>query len=374
MRCEHCNRCGKCGAFAAVPIREEGEAKLPLPMLRAGMGAAVDIGTTTIVARVYDLSTGRRVHQAAVMNPQRDIAADVMGRISAAMAGRLDELNNRVRAAIWSAVGEYKITEAVMVGNTTMMHLLAGVDPSSFATAPFVAKRLFGETIRLDGVSVRLPRCAHAFFGADAVASLMMSEICNDNAVAMLVDVGTNGEIALWDGKDLRVSSVAAGPAFERAGIAGSELVAKIADALLAGAIDDTGLSKGVLPSGITQDDVRAVQLAKSAICAGIMTLTEKSKVDLGSVKKLVVAGGLGSALDLDKAEAIGLLPAGIKRVTSVRGNLAIEGASAYLLNPKFADKADELSARAVHCEFGGDDVFYHHFVDAMRYDIISSV
>ena len=85
MRCAVCTRCGKCGLYPAAPISVSGTAELPRLVPRDGLGAAVDIGSTTIVARVYNLATGELLHRAATFNPQRKIAADVMGRISAAM-------------------------------------------------------------------------------------------------------------------------------------------------------------------------------------------------------------------------------------------------------------------------------------------------
>ena len=91
-------------ALPSAPIAEAGVAMLPALVKREGLGAAVDIGSTTIVARVYDLATGELLRQASAFNPQRRIAADVMGRISAAMSGRLDELRDDVRTAVRMSV------------------------------------------------------------------------------------------------------------------------------------------------------------------------------------------------------------------------------------------------------------------------------
>ena len=178
MRCAVCTRCGKCGLYPSAPINESGIADLPRLVQREGLGAAVDIGSTTIVARVYDLATGELLRKASTFNPQRRIAADVMGRISAAMEGRLDELRDLVRGAVRDCLGGFRVREVVAVGNTTMLHLFAGVSPASYATAPFKADRLFGERIEMEGTEVRLPRCAHGFFGADAVA------LCHKYSVA----------------------------------------------------------------------------------------------------------------------------------------------------------------------------------------------
>ena len=365
-----CTRCGRCGLHPPAPIAETGRAVLPALVRREGLGASVDLGSTTVVARVYDLSTGAPVRQASAFNPQHRIAADVMGRVSAAMHGRLDELRDAVRAAIRDCVGEQTVREAVLVGNTTMLYLFAGENPSSFATAPFRADRLFGERRTIDGVDVRLPRCAHAFFGADAVAAVRMSGMCERGGCELLADIGTNGEIALWRGdrRELTVASVAAGPAFERPGVTGSEIIAAIADGLDGGLVDETGRVTGELRSGVTQADVRAVQLAKAAVSAGLDMLLAKTGTPRSAVTRFSLAGGFGSGLDPAKAARIGLFAPELLPVTEVCGNLAVEGASAALFDPSFGDETDRLAAVARHVELGGDADFSSAFIEAMSF------
>lgn len=368
MNCRVCTRCGKCGLSSSAPIAETGVAALPALVKRAGLGAAVDIGTTTVVVRVYDLSTGALLRQASTCNPQRRIAADVMGRISAALDGRLGELRDAVRAAVRDCLGGHAVSEAVVVGNTTMLHLFAGLSPAAYATAPFQADRLFGEQMEIDGVTVRLPRCAHAFFGADAVAAVRMSGMCARGGCELLADIGTNGEIALWKEGCLTIASVAAGPAFERPGVTGSEIIAAIADGLESGAIDETGLAEGTLRAGLVQADVRAVQLAKAAVFAGLDTLLTKTETSLAAVTRFSLAGGFGSGLAPAKAARIGLFAADLLPVARVCGNLAIEGASAALFDPAFGDETDRLAADAHHVELGGDADFSSAFIGALSF------
>ena len=370
MRCAVCTRCGKCGLYPSAPINESGIADLPRLVQREGLGAAVDIGSTTIVARVYDLATGELLHRASTFNPQRRIAADVMGRISAAMEGRLDELRDLVRVAVRDCLGGFQVREAVVVGNTTMLHLFAGASPASYATAPFKADRLFGERIEVDGVDVRLPRCAHGFFGADAVAAVRMAGMCGRGGCELLADIGTNGEIALWRGDrhELTIASVAAGPAFERPGITGSQIIAALADALDGEVVDETGRVEGPLPGGLTQDDVRAVQLAKAAVKAGLDTLLAKTGVEYGTVTRFSLAGGFGSGLDVAKAARIGLFARELQPVAAVCGNLAIEGAAAALLDPAFGDETDMIAHEAHHVELGGDPEFADAFIEAISF------
>ena len=385
MSCRICTRCGKCGNVPAVPIREDGEAALPVLVPREGLGAAVDLGTTTVVTRVYDLADGRLVRQSSDLNPQRAVAADVMGRISAAQSGRLAELRDLAQTAVRTGLGGLDVAEAVVVGNTTMLHLILGADPSSFATAPFRATRLFGEKLSRNPATegqtcccgtLRLPRCAHAFFGADAVASVRMSGMCERGGCELLADIGTNGELALWRGdrNELTVTSVAAGPAFERPGKTGSEIIAAVADGLESGAIDETGLVVGELRGGLTQEDVRAVQLAKAAVSAGVKTLLAVTETSLADIARFSLAGGFGSGLDSRKAARIGLFPSELEPVVRVCGNLAIEGAAAALFDPAFGDETDSLARRARPLELGGNADFADAFVSAMSFALPNMV
>ena len=223
----------------------------------------------------------------------------------------------------------------------------------------------------LDGVDVRLPRCAHGFFGADADAAVRMSEMCGRGGCELLADIGTNGEIALWRGDrhELTIASVAAGPAFERPGITGSQIIAALADALDGGVVDETGHVEGVLPGGLTQDDVRAVQLAKAAVKAGLDTLLVKSGVAYGDVARFSLAGGFGSGLDVAKAARIGLFAQALQSVAVICGNLAIEGAAAALFDPAFGDETDRIAHGARHVELGGDAEFADAFIEAIGFD-----
>ena len=372
LRCRTCRRCGKC--FSEFPPSDEvfGCADaVPALVKRRGIGAAVDLGTTTIDVGVYNLETGEVIHRSSFVNPQRRISSDVMGRISAAADGRLDELRDLVRDALRDRFRGYGVSEAVVVGNTTMLHLFAGISPCDYAAAPFVAKNLFGESMEIDGVKVRLPRCVHGFFGADAVASVRMSGMCGrGGGCELTADIGTNGEIALWKPaeRELTVASVAAGPAFERPGITGSRIVSSLADALESGAVDRTGLVLGELPDGLVQDDVRMVQLAKAALKGGIATLLSKAGIGPGDITRFSIAGGFGTALDLKKAERIGLFPEGLSGVARVCGNLAAEGAAAALFDPSFSREIDGTAAAARYVELAGDAGFYDAFMKSISF------
>ena len=338
------------------------------------LGAAVDIGTTTLALRLYDLSTGALIGDSAMLNPQTSVAADVMGRISAAMSGSLEMLQNQVLDAIRTLIDSAcekagkpadEVDSMVITGNTTMLYLLTGRNPEALSHAPFHADCLFGETVNLLDRTCCLPACMNAFVGADITCALLDSDQCSSDEISLLCDIGTNGEIALWKNGELFVTSTAAGPAFEGAGIScgcssirgaidrvwtedgelrvhtigeadavgvcGSGLIDAIAAGLDLELIDETGamdddeieLAPGV---ALQPKDVRAVQLAKAAIAAGIETLLETAKVDVSEVATLYIAGGFGNHLDVNSAARIGLIPEALSSRVKAIGNASLAG------------------------------------------------
>ena len=176
----------------------------------SGVGLAVDIGTTTVAAAAYDLMTGRRLGACGARNPQYPWGADVVSRIDNACKGHLGAMTQAVRGMIAQLARRLcpdtgKIKRAVIVGNTTMMYLLTGSDPSCLGAAPFIPDRLFGEIVDAGELGLGfdcgalLVRCPAAFVGADTTAALLAAGLQEGD---VLMDIGTNGEIAcLFDGR-----------------------------------------------------------------------------------------------------------------------------------------------------------------------------
>lgn len=371
------------------------------------IGAAIDIGSTTIVLRRYDLTDGRLLGQASMVNPQTSVAADVMGRIDAAMHGQLYKLQNQINGAIstllFQAGGNADCV--VITGNTTMLYLLTGRDPSPLSHAPFEADTLFD----LPWENAYLPPCMHAFVGADISCAVLASRMCEHSETALLCDVGTNGELALWKDGTLYVTSTAAGPAFEGAGIScgcssisgaidrvwvenerlcthtiadappvglcGSGLIDAVAALLQMGHLDETGVlddGEVVLASGVTllQKDIRAVQLAKAAIAAGISALMEVSHTTCEEIANFYLAGGFGSHLNTASAAAIGLFPAALTSKIHVLGNAALAGASQLLLDQGCLLKIRQIAACAVHQNLGGNSSFNEYYMQNMLFPI----
>ena len=180
-----------------------------------GYGVAVDIGTTTVAAYLYSLCDGVCHNSACEENVQTAYGADVIARIEYANKGGLTELSDMIRKQISVVIGEnFAVApkRLVVTGNTTMLHLLAGLDPRTLAVSPFTPVSHFGAWYG----NLYLPRCISAYVGADMTCAVLSSGMQNDSA-SLLVDIGTNGEMALWHGGKLVCCSTAAGPAFEGA-------------------------------------------------------------------------------------------------------------------------------------------------------------
>ena len=207
------------------------------------LGVAVDLGTTSIRIAVLDRQHGRRIATRYGRNPQGDFGADVLNRLEAARASpkQAAELARLARGAIVRAVrdilardlGEVtpmlaQIGQVLIVGNTAMLALLTGqggdslLDPAYWQNAidcrpddQAVWRTLWpfphAEVITVDPVG--------GFVGSDLLADVWATGLVAGPAGALLLDIGTNTEIALWDGKTLHVTSVAGGPAFEGAGL-----------------------------------------------------------------------------------------------------------------------------------------------------------
>lgn len=382
--------------------------------MEGSFGAAIDIGTTTLALKLCDLQTGKVLGESSMRNPQGSVAADVMGRIQNAMEGGLSHMQEQILSAIEALIASAcagaeldasQVDVLVLTGNTTMLYLLTGRDPECLSHAPFHADTLFGAETTLLGRRAYLPHCMNAFVGADITCAVLASGMCDSAETALLCDIGTNGEIALWKDGQLYVTSTAAGPAFEGAGIScgcgsirgavdkawvengevcihtiggadavgvcGSGLIDLIAAYLTTGDIDETGATDEdelEFADGVALEpkDVRAVQLAKAAIAAGIETLLESAKVAPEDVSRLYIAGGFGSHLNIASAVRIGLIPEALEDRVSVIGNAALTGTLMMLLNQQVLSRSQDIAQASSHVNLGGNPAFNEHYIDQM--------
>lgn len=234
-------------------------------------GVAFDIGTTTIVGTLIDLSTGADMAVASAMNPQTSYGDDVLSRIKKCRddAEGLDLLHGAVLETINKIVGEVveqgeiasdDICEAVVAGNTTMQQIFAGISPSALGELPFVPAFTDSLTLRATDIDLTINPAASVhvfpqiggFVGGDTVAGIVATRLDRSEKPALLIDVGTNGELVLAHEGKLTATSVAAGPAFEGARI-----------------VNGMRASSGAIEKVVTDGDIR-VNVIGNAKAAGI--------------------------------------------------------------------------------------------------------
>ena len=384
-------------------------------------GAAVDVGTTTIALRLYDRA-GKLLRETTRLNPQSSFGSDVVSRMEAAAAGHAGELKRVILSAVdgmLASLSPAAPAAVAITGNSAMLHLLTGTDAASLTRAPFSAARLFGEvltakelglSVPAPGTPVLLPPVIASFVGADTATAMLACGFADgeNDETALLADIGTNGEIVLRRNGRLYACSTAAGPAFEGAGISmgmggeagavdrvrldpdgklaarvigggdpvgicGSGLVDAVACLLEKGDLDETGFLEddpaAILPPVmLTQRDIRAVQLAKGAIHAGIRTLLRLSSTPIEEVKAFYVAGGFGSYLDVKNACRIGLLPAELAPVVRVAGNAALSGSAMLLLSRGLFAPCLSMARRTEHVELAANGVFSEEYMERMLF------
>lgn len=386
----------------------------PVQPMSGKFGAAIDIGTTTVVLCLYDLSTGNRIAEAAMLNPQTSVSADVIGRIDYAMHGGNTKLKELIQDALTvllqsacarASISGSEVKSLVITGNTTMLYLLTDRDTSPLSRAPFETDFFFGDEFAVLEKVCYTPPCLHAFVGADTTCAILSSGMLRHNETALLCDIGTNGEIALWHKGTLYIASTAAGPAFEGAGIrygcgsvygaidsvevfdnklsihtigggkavgiCGSGLIDAAAALLDIGALDETGFlqqEEYILADSITitRQDIRALQLAKAAVAAGISCLLVAAGCSESEVSKVHLAGGFGKHLNIRSAERIGLIPSSLADRIEVIGNAAIDGAAMLLLDTSRRSEIESLRGNAQHIRLDCNAEFSQRYVDEM--------
>lgn len=404
----------------------------------APLFAAADLGTTGLVLQLLDAETAYPLAEVRQPCCLQVYGADVLSRIGHAALHGVAELHRRLIAQVDAMLQEALqqagrqaayIRSMTVVGNTAMLHFLAGADPTPLGSAPFTVTEWFDRTLPAEWfptlphtTQVYVPPVATAFLGADLLAGIAAVGLTKKTAPAMLVDIGTNGEMALWDGRRLLCCSAAAGPALEGAqismgmaaqagaidrvwqeegrlcwhtvaeapaqGICGSGLVSAAACLLDAGVLDESGLlrqhghafahhvteqngqtvfSLGESGVTLTQQDIRQLQLAKAAIAAGMELLLAEAGITAQELTSLQVAGALGSGLDLQAAVRIGLLPQQARQAVRAVGNTALQGA-ALLAEPQARQPVRAVARLAEEVVLAAHPAFLQAYVQGMAF------
>ncbi len=405
-------------------------------------GVAIDIGTTTIAMELVGLNNKHVYDTSSRINHQRAFGADVISRIQASNNGEgealrrciLNDLGEGIRNLITdSKIDATKIEKIVISANTTMGHLLMGYSCETLGVSPFtpvnidiiridVAALFKGENSCAEGLPmtaevVLLPGIS-TYVGADITAGLLVCGFDdNRDGASVLIDFGTNGEMAIGNCQRLITTSTAAGPAFEggniscgigsvvgaiRAarfvngvmeyetigdgdaiGICGTGVMDITAELVAHEIVDETGLldedyfDDGVeiatTPDGdpivFTQQDVREIQLAKAAVRAGIEVLMQRFGTTADAIDTVYLAGGFGFHMNVEKAMAIGLLPEEFAGKIKIAGNTSLLGAQACLLDEGALKRADEIAKRAEEISLGSDKAFNEFYMDSMFFE-----
>ena len=418
------------------------------------LGAAVDVGSTTMSAHLCDMNSGEVLASTGIMNPQIRFGEDLMSRVSYGLmnAGGAEEMTASVQEGLQQLIqgGAEQagmqaddVLEVVLVGNPVMHHLLLGIDPIELGGAPFAlavdtATQVRADEINLklhDGSRVYVLPCIAGHVGADAAGVVLAEAPQTSDKISLLVDVGTNAEIVLGNKERLLAASSPTGPAFEGAqissgqraapgaieriridptsfeprfavigseiwsdeegfgeaieatgitGICGSGIIEVLGEMYLSGIISEDGVIDGTLAEKtdrifedgrtfsyrvsetvtVTQNDVRAIQLAKAALHAGFKLLMDKMAVK--HVDRVVLAGAFGTHIDPKYAMVLGMVPDCELGNVIAAGNSAGAGARMALLN---IDKRAEVEAvvRDIEkIETAVEPSFQDHFVRAM--------
>ena len=363
--------------------------------------AVIDLGTTTIVMQLLEAGTGRVIDTCRMLNPQRQYGADVISRMEKALAGEGKALADCVSGLLeqgmekWLAEG-FRPKLAVLAGNTVMIHLLLGLDVSKLAKAPFEPVTTARQIWKISGITTVIMPGISAFVGGDIMAGILACQESMQKegiATALLVDLGTNGEMALMHRGEILCTATAAGPAFEggvTTNVPGADLIHIASDLLHSGLIDETGLiqnekmrdgiaSRGVM---IRQEDIRNLQMAKAAVLAGIRVLLQEMDLTPNALQRVYLAGGFGYYLDVDAACAIGVLPMMLHDHVKSVGNAALAGSALYaenlyaqgcdVLQPGQHEKecmdeqAERIRLHAKSINLAEMKAFHAYYVDAM--------
>ncbi|TAK82283.1 MAG: DUF4445 domain-containing protein [Betaproteobacteria bacterium] len=399
-------------------------------------GLAIDIGTTSIVVFLCDLAHGEIVGVRTAGNPQAIYGEDVISRMThiqkdpGALAEMrrllVGELNRLIEEAADDAgVSPADIVDAVAVGNPTMQHIFAGVNPEPLGRAPYMP--VLSEAVELEAAQLGLRMLPRArvfvfpsiagYIGGDTLAALLTRGPEFYRGTHLLVDVGTNGEVVLAHHGELFATSCATGPVYEGAhircgvratagaiervwvedsgkvrwaairenggkadprpvGLCGSGVISSVAAFVGSGLVGEDGALAGpekeiVLVRAphsrtgraivLTQQDVRSVQLGKSALRAGIeILLAERGIAD---IDRIDFAGTFGNHLEPQDILKIGLVPpTPVERIRLI-GNAAGDGARMALFNRNHRRRVAMLARRVQVLELSTRADFQDLFV-----------
>ena len=408
-------------------------------------GIAIDIGTTTVSALLVDLLTGRILAKASSGNGQIRFGADVINRIieQQKVGGRRKLQNAVVEETInpliqtmcrASGVSHENIFRMCVAANTTMNHLLLGVDADPVRMEPYIPT--FFETNSVYAGDLGFFVCPHArviiapnigsYVGGDITAGTLASTIWNSEEMSLFIDLGTNGELVFGNNEFMMSCACSAGPAFEggdiscgmRAtdgaieactidketmeptfrivggegqkpvGICGSGIIDIISELFRCGMIspkgkfiregarirhDQYGMGSYVLAFREDAGSVKDIELtevdidnfirAKGAIFSAIRVMLQSLDFDVSMIERVLVAGGIGSGINMRNAVNIGMLPdIDLEKFTYI-GNSSLSGAYTILYSNEAEQKVADVAHNMTYLELSNEPTYMDEFV-----------
>lgn len=399
------------------------------------LGVAFDIGTTTIAAYLLNLNTGEVIDTLGELNEQVKYGGDVISRCIFALKNGVDEIagcvNNQVDGMIEKLLSKNSkskddVLGISIVGNTCMHHIFVGINPTSLVEIPYMPT-VYERMIKpakdyINNVNDKaklfvLPVIA-GFVGADTVGAMLATRFHEKDKPTLLLDIGTNGEMALGTKEKWVSCSTASGPAFEGAkivcgmrgapgaidhvcyennelnisvidnsdaiGICGSGLIDAISVLLEAGVIMPSGrfdkkydgplLDRIIDIDGskcfsltekvyVTQKDIREVQLAKGAIAAGIEIMSKTLGIEYSEINEVLIAGAFGNYMKPESMCRIKLLPPELLSKIVPVGNAAGEGSKMCLLSKDEFELSEIIARKTEFIELASHENFQQLFI-----------
>ena len=409
---------------------------------RRNFGLAVDLGTTRLAYQLWDLTQEKLLVETSSENPQTRFGADILTRIHYANhTDRLKELQDCVVSGI-NAVLSYLIREyhlssqeifaLTLAGNTTMTHLFLGLNPASICREPYIPILNTVEPLAAQDLGLNLhPQAAvycfpnvGSYLGGDLLAGILNSRLHQQEALSILVDVGTNAEVVFGNSEWLIGCAGAAGPALEGGvaqmgmvagdgaiekvridpetkelsysliglgpprGICGSGLIDLTAELFMAGLLDIRGKFNLKKPSErwikiddqpayllvpaeetanqlsivLTQVDLDILLRSKAAMYTILTTLVQSVGYALNDIDQFFVAGAFGNHIDPRRAVILGLLPdLPLERYIPL-GNTSLKGAADVLLDYQAMEEVKKIADRITYLEMNVNQDFMNRF------------